>query len=186
MGKFAFVKIESLGEAGSSLTNVFNDSSKLSSCYSFSQCVTVNLSHFFFMYSLLTRSSRSGSSGQGEDVSHTWCSSWGTNVLRVFCGTRPEGEDSPEAEARRAEVLQAAGYYVWKTRAELMEENKEGKHVQWSPSDVIDKFNAVYGPDYVPPGALIREEAVATSPDVALVDDVATERKDDADDVVAP
>ena len=71
----------------------------------------------------------------------------------------------------KARIYECAGYYTWKMKAEMMEEFKAGKHVNWTPDEDIAQFNTAFPEDYIPPGAVSDEEdveegATATSPDV--------------------
>ncbi|XP_056691027.1 uncharacterized protein [Spinacia oleracea] len=74
----------------------------------------------------------------------------------------------------KARIYECAGYYTWKMKAEMMEEFKAGKHVNWTPNEDIAQFNTAFPEDYIPPGAVSDEEeveegATATSPNAETV-----------------
>ena len=50
----------------------------------------------------------------------------------------------------KARIFECAGYYTWKMKAEMMEEFKAGKHVNWTPDEDIAQFNTAFPEDYIP------------------------------------
>lgn len=73
--------------------------------------------------------------------------------------------DELESEIRRKDdvILETAGYYISKTRAELMKEFKEGESDRWNPEEEMKAFEENYGKMSPPLAASDTEADDATS-----------------------